>query len=94
MDPEFRTVTIDEYLASAQSPRVMTVDDVAIYLQVSPRKIYNLVAAGEIPAAKIGDQWRFFRPEIDRWLTLLSRKTVGDPTPVDQMPRGPDSGDL
>jgi len=59
-------------------PVVMTVDQVADYLQVGKRTIYNMASAGELPAAKIGEQWRFFRPEIDRWLTQLSRKNVVD----------------
>lgn len=66
-------------------PVVMTVDQVADYLQVGKRTVYNMVAAGELPGAKVGEQWRFFRPEIDRWLTRLSRETIGDPTPVDQV---------
>jgi excisionase family DNA binding protein len=68
-------------------PQVMTVDQVAEYLQVSKRKVYDLAAAGDIPAAKVGDQWRFYRPEIDRWLTSLSRANVGDP-PVEGATHG------
>ena len=67
----------------ASFPPVMTVDQVAAYLQVSKRTVYNMAAAGELPAAKVGDQWRFYRPEIDRWLMVLSRQNVGDPTPVE-----------
>ena len=59
-------------------PPVMNVAQVATYLQVSTRTVYSMAAAGEIPAAKVGDQWRFLRPEIDRWLAMLSRKTVSD----------------
>ena len=59
-------------------PQVMTVDQVAAYLQLSKRTVYNMAAAGEMPAAKVGDQWRFFRPELDRWLTELSRANVGE----------------
>jgi excisionase family DNA binding protein len=59
-------------------PQVMTVDQVAGYLQLSKRTVYNMAAAGEIPAAKVGDQWRFFRPELDRWLERLSRANVGE----------------
>ena len=66
-------------------PPVMTIDQVAAYLQVSKRKAYNMAAAGEIPAAKVGDQWRFYRPEIDRWLMVLSRANVGDSTPVEPL---------
>ena len=69
-------------------PPVMTVDQVAEYLQVSKRKVYDLAAAGEIPAAKVGDQWRFYRPEVDRWLMVLSRQNVGDATPVEGAAHG------
>lgn len=57
---------------------VMTVEQVAAYLQVGKRTIYNMAAAGEMPAAKVGEQWRFYRPEIDRWLIRLSRANAGD----------------
>lgn len=67
-------------------PPIMTVEQVAAYLQIGKRSVYNLAAAGEIPAAKVGEQWRFYRPEIDRWLIRLSRKNVGDPTPVEPSP--------
>ena len=59
-------------------PTVMTIDQVSAYLQIGKRTIYAMAAAGEIPAAKVGDQWRFFRPEIDRWLTRLSRQHIGE----------------
>lgn len=74
-------------------PPVMTVDQVAAYLQVSKRTVYNMAAAGELPAAKVGDQWRFYRPEVDRWLMVLSRANVGDPTPV-ELVEGAAHGDL
>lgn len=63
-----------EWLEEEKGPLdVMTVDQVAAYLQVGARSIYNMAAAGEIPAAKVAGQWRFYRPEVDRWLVELSR---------------------
>lgn len=53
---------------------VMTVEEVADYLQVGARSIYNMAAAGEIPAAKVAGQWRFKKTEVDAWLTALSRR--------------------
>lgn len=73
-------------------PTVMTVDQVASYLQVSKRTVYGMAQAGELPAAKVGEQWRFLRPEIDRWLVRLSRANVGDLTPVDDLVAGGDAG--
>ena len=59
-----------------ETPPVMTVDQVADYLQVSNRSVYNLAAAGEIPAAKVAGQWRFLKTAIDRWLDDLSTANV------------------
>ena len=61
-------MTGDHTVEATSFPPVMTVDQVAAYLQVSKRTVYNMAAAGELPGAKVGDQWRFYRPEIDRWL--------------------------
>lgn len=71
-------------MAVTTEGEVMTPDQIADYLQISRRSVYNLAQAGQIPAVKVGDQWRFFRPEIDRWLTRMSRQHVGDPTPVEE----------
>lgn len=57
---------------------VMTTKQIAAYLQVGERSIYNMAVAGEIPAAKVAGQWRFYRPEVDRWLTKLSRVNMGE----------------
>lgn len=62
--------------AGAKTPPVMTVDQVAAYLQVSERSIYNMAAAGEIPAAKVAGQWRFLKAEVDRWLGDLARRNL------------------
>lgn len=59
-------------------PEVMTVDDLAAYLQVSKRSVYNMASAGEVPAVKIAGQWRFFKPTVDRWLEEQSKLTLED----------------
>jgi excisionase family DNA binding protein len=87
-------MTEETTVETAGFPPVMTVDQVAAYLQVSKRTVYNMAAAGELPAAKVGDQWRFYRPEVDRWLMVLSRANVGDPTPVEPAGEGAAHGDL
>ena len=46
---------------------VMTVREVAEYLKVKDRTIYRLVAAGDMPAFKVGGSWRFRKGEIDQW---------------------------
>jgi len=47
--------------------RILTVKEVANYLHVSRATIFRLVKRHELPAFKIGYDWRFNVEEIDRW---------------------------
>ena len=46
----------------------LTLDELAAYLKLSQSKLYRMAQEGEIPASKIGSQWRFDRQEIDEWM--------------------------
>lgn len=46
---------------------VMTVKEVSEYLNIHHVTIYRMLAKKEIPAARIGGQWRFMKSELDRW---------------------------
>ena len=46
----------------------LTTEEVLTYLKVTPRTIYRLIRTGELPAVRIGRQWRFRRHDLDRWL--------------------------
>ena len=47
---------------------ILTVQQLAEYLQVDDHTIYRLAKKGEIPAIKVAGQWRFKRDLIDKWL--------------------------
>jgi len=47
--------------------RVMTLDEVASYLRVHPSTIYRLLKKRQLPAFKVGSDWRFNLESIDRW---------------------------
>lgn len=47
---------------------MMTVEDVAGYLRVAERTVYDWAQKGSIPCAKLGSAWRFRRSDIDQWL--------------------------
>lgn len=47
---------------------VMTLEEVADYLQVSEKSVLRMAQSGKIPAAKVASQWRFMRSVIDDWL--------------------------
>jgi excisionase family DNA binding protein len=52
---------------------VMTVKELADYLRVHSTTIYRLLRRGELPAFKIGSDWRFNRARIDAWMIDGSR---------------------
>lgn len=47
---------------------ILTIEEVAKYLRVSERTVYDWAQKGEIPAGKIGAIWRFKRVDIERWV--------------------------
>lgn len=51
-------------------PAVMTTKELAEYLRLSERSVYRLLERGEIPAVKVGGQWRFRKSAVDEWLDL------------------------
>jgi excisionase family DNA binding protein len=46
---------------------VLTVKEIASYLRCSRITIYKLLKRREIPAFKIGGDWRFNLEDIERW---------------------------
>ena len=47
---------------------VMTAQQAAEFLQTSRDTIIRKARAGELPAAKLGREWRFRRADLDAWL--------------------------
>jgi excisionase family DNA binding protein len=50
------------------TPAFMTMDEVLGYLRVTSRTIYRLIKAGDLPAVRVGRQWRFRQSDLDAWL--------------------------
>lgn len=55
--------------------RLLSVDEVATWLQVKPRTIYQWVHEGYIPVIKLGALVRFDQTSIAAW--LKKRETSG-----------------
>ena len=67
---------------------IMTVDEVAEYLDLHPLTVRRLARDGEIPAfseipfrGKVGRQWRVQRKLLDQWLAEESMKNLGASPP-------------
>ena len=52
----------------AGAPEIMTIEQVAEYLQLHPQVVYRHVRAGTLPASRIGRTIRFKRAVLDRFL--------------------------
>lgn len=48
--------------------RLMTVKELAAYLNINERTVLKLATTGPLPAVKVGNQWRFRKAMIDTWL--------------------------
>jgi len=47
---------------------LMTIEDLADYLKVTRRTIYDWLKHNKVPALKLVGQWRFKKDKIDDWL--------------------------
>jgi len=60
---------------------ILTIEEVAQYLRVSERTVYDWAHRGEIPCGKIGTTWRFRRAEVEAWIShRLSGRKAGEST--------------
>lgn len=56
--------------------KLLTLKQVAAWLQVSERTVLRMMERGEISGRKVGRQWRFEESEVERYFNSL---TVGNP---------------
>jgi nitrogen PTS system EIIA component len=47
---------------------ILTLEEVAEYLRVSERTVYDWANKSEIPCGKLGTTWRFKRSEVEKWV--------------------------
>lgn len=61
----------------ADTPRFLTLADVADVLNTSGAQVYALVRRGDLPAIKIGGrgQWRVERSELERFIERMYAET-------------------
>ena len=67
--------------ATEKTNDLMTLDEVAAYLRLSKDTAYRMAQGGNLPASKVGVQWRFRRADVDRWLEAnknVAHETQGE----------------
>jgi excisionase family DNA binding protein len=87
---DIMTDFIDARLARKETvPEVLTVEEAAQYLRVSPQTVYSLARNAELPGSKIGGQLRFLRSALEGLLKpqneipLAAAAFRGKPAPED-----------
>ena len=56
---------------------IMTIEEVAAYIRVSERTVYDWAQKGELPGGKLGTTWRFKRDDIEKWVNDRLSKSPG-----------------
>lgn len=51
------------------SKEILTLEEAAELLEISPRALREAAACGEVPAQKVARQWRFSRFALHQWLS-------------------------
>ena len=55
---------------------IMTVRDLAAFLNVGEKTVYRLAKRGEIPGFKVAGTWRFKHADIDAWIEERKARVV------------------
>ena len=66
----------------------MTLSEVADYLKIAQKTVHRMIGRREIPAAKVGRQWRFYRPMIDDWIVSKMSLRKKAPNRLDKLSVG------
>jgi excisionase family DNA binding protein len=68
--------------------RIMTVPEVATYLQMSKSKVYYLIQRKEMPHIKIGRNVRIRQSDLEKWLAKMCIGVYA----IGELPEGPQIG--
>jgi excisionase family DNA binding protein len=70
-------------IASAPST-LLTVREISERLRVHPTTIYRLLRSNQIPAFRVGSDWRFSTEMLDRWMSAGQQAAMKVPTHDEQ----------
>ncbi|HWF59807.1 MAG TPA: helix-turn-helix domain-containing protein [Nitrospira sp.] len=55
---------------------LMTATETCRYLKITPRTLYRYLRSRQIPAFKLGKEWRFVRSDLEQWIRDRTRTAV------------------
>jgi excisionase family DNA binding protein len=60
----------------AMVDEILTLPEVADLLKVAEKTVYTMVKRRDIPAFKVGGQWRFQRTDLLSWIEQQKKKQI------------------
>jgi excisionase family DNA binding protein len=58
--------------------RLITLSEAATLLQVSTRTLQRMIRQRQLPAFKVGGQWRMRESQLSEWLEQKERSALGN----------------
>jgi len=58
--------------------RLLTLSEAATLLQVSTRTLQRMIRQRQLPAFKVGNQWRLREAQLSEWLDQREKSARGD----------------
>jgi len=63
-------------MAKEPKSEIMTAEETCHYLKITPRTLYRYLRARQIPAFKLGKEWRFVRSDLEQWIRDRTRSPL------------------
>lgn len=55
-------------MAKQPKSEIMTAEETSRYLKITQRTLYRYLRNRQIPAFKLGKEWRFVRSDLEQWI--------------------------
>ena len=63
-------------MGTAPKSELMTVSETCRYLKITTRTLYRYIQNRQIPAFKLGKEWRFVRSDLEQWIRNRTRTAL------------------
>ncbi|BCA56215.1 DNA-binding protein [Nitrospira sp. KM1] len=63
-------------MAKALKSELMTAEETCQYLKITQRTLYRYLQSRQIPAFKLGKEWRFVRSDLEQWIRHRTRSRL------------------
>ena len=63
-------------MGTAPKSELMTVSETCRYLKITTPTLYRYIKNRQIPAFKLGKEWRFVRSDLEQWIRDRTRTAL------------------